>query len=142
MNRASMLRLAALGIVGLGSALLIAALLLSTYTSGKIRKIPLNIDQTLTSAGTGTALDPASLSAGAEASDSDGRDDSAAARRATSAREAASSARTAASSRAWATASSSADGVGATETPGPEDDATGGAVGGANDEEESTAAAG
>lgn len=64
MNRASMLRLAALGIVGLGSALLIAALLLSTYTSGKIRKIPLNIDQTLTSAGTGTALDPASLSAG------------------------------------------------------------------------------
>jgi nitrous oxidase accessory protein NosD len=59
-----MLRLAALGIVGLGSALLIAALLLSTYTSGKIRKIPLNIDQTLTSAGTGTALDPASLQAG------------------------------------------------------------------------------
>ena len=61
MNRASMLRLAALGIIGLGSALLIAAVLLSTYTSGKIRKIPLNIDQTLVSAGTGTALDPASL---------------------------------------------------------------------------------
>ena len=47
MNRASMLRLAALGIIGLGSALLIAGLLLSTYTAGKIRKIPLNIDQTL-----------------------------------------------------------------------------------------------
>ena len=65
MNRASMVRLASLGIIGLGSALLIAALLLSTYTSGKIRKIPLNIDQTLVSTGTGTAMDPASLSAGA-----------------------------------------------------------------------------
>ncbi|MFN8072349.1 MAG: DUF3068 domain-containing protein [Mycobacterium sp.] len=64
MNRASMLRLAALGIIGLGSALLIAGLLLSTYTAGKIRKIPLNIDQTLVASGTGTALDPASLSAG------------------------------------------------------------------------------
>ncbi len=64
MNRASMLRLAALGIIGLGSALLIAALLLSTYTAGKIRKIPLDIDQTLVASGTGTALDPASLSAG------------------------------------------------------------------------------
>ncbi len=62
MNRASMLRLAALGIIGLGAALLIAALLLSTYTAGKIRKIPLNIDKTLTANGTGTALDPASLS--------------------------------------------------------------------------------
>ena len=62
MNRASMLRLAAAGIIGLGAALLIAALLLSTYTAGKIRKIPLDIDQTLASGGTGTALDPASLS--------------------------------------------------------------------------------
>ena len=62
MNRASMLRLAAAGVIGLGAALLIAAVLLSTYTSGKIRKIPLNIDQTLLSNGTGTALDPASLS--------------------------------------------------------------------------------
>jgi hypothetical protein len=59
-----MLRLAALGIIGLGSALLIAGLLLSTYTAGKIRKIPLDIDKTLVSTGTGTALDPASLSAG------------------------------------------------------------------------------
>jgi hypothetical protein len=57
-----MLRIAACGIIGLGAALLIAALLLSTYTSGKITKIPLNIDQTLVSDGTGTALDPASLS--------------------------------------------------------------------------------
>jgi hypothetical protein len=63
-NRASMLRLAALVIIGLGSALLIAALLLSTYTVGKIEKIPLNIDQTLVASGTGTALDPGSLSAG------------------------------------------------------------------------------
>ena len=57
-----MLRLAAAGIIGLGAALLIAAVLLSTYTAGKIRKIPLDIDQTLASGGTGTALDPASLS--------------------------------------------------------------------------------
>ncbi|MGV1086525.1 MAG: DUF3068 domain-containing protein [Mycobacterium sp.] len=62
MNRASMLRLAAAGIIGLGAALLIAAVLLSTYTAGKIKKIPLNIDQTLVSGGTATALDPASLS--------------------------------------------------------------------------------
>lgn len=67
MNRASMVRLASLGIIGLASALLIGALLLSTYTSGKIRKIPLNIDQSLVSTGTGTAMDPASLSAGAGA---------------------------------------------------------------------------
>jgi methyl coenzyme M reductase gamma subunit len=57
-----MLRLVACGIIGLGAALLIAALLLSTYTAGKIRKIPLDIDTTWVSAGTGTALDPASLS--------------------------------------------------------------------------------
>ena len=47
--------------MGLGAALLIAALLLSTYTIGKIAKIPLNIDTTLVSDGTGDAFDPASL---------------------------------------------------------------------------------
>jgi hypothetical protein len=47
--------------MGLGAALLIAALLLSTYTQGKIAKIPLDIDATLISEGTGTAFDPASL---------------------------------------------------------------------------------
>lgn len=47
--------------MGLGAALLIAALLLSTYTQGKIAKIPLDIDATLVSEGTGTAFDPASL---------------------------------------------------------------------------------
>ena len=47
--------------MGLGAALLIAALLLSTYTQGKIAKIPLDIDATLISDGTGTAFDPASL---------------------------------------------------------------------------------
>lgn len=62
MNRAGMLRIAAYGIIGLGAALLIAALLLSTYTSGKIQKIPLNIDKSLVSNGTATALDPVSLS--------------------------------------------------------------------------------
>ena len=62
MNRASMMRLLACGIVGLGAALAIAALLLSTYTAGKIRKVPLSLDETLVAGGTGTALDPASLS--------------------------------------------------------------------------------
>ncbi len=47
--------------MGLGAALLIAALLLSTYTQDKIAKIPLDIDTTLVSDGTGTAFDPASL---------------------------------------------------------------------------------
>ena len=61
MNRAVALRIAACGIMGLGAALLIAALLLSTYTKGKIAKIPLDVDATLVSDGTGTALDPASL---------------------------------------------------------------------------------
>ena len=49
MNRAVALRIAACGIMGLGAALLIAALLLSTYTNGKIAKIPLNLDATLIS---------------------------------------------------------------------------------------------
>ena len=62
MNRAVALRIAACGLMGLGAALLIAALLLSTYTKGKIAKIPLDLDANLTSDGTGTALDPASLS--------------------------------------------------------------------------------
>ena len=42
---------------------MIAALLLSTYTAGKIKRIPLDLSATLISNGTGTALDPASLSA-------------------------------------------------------------------------------
>jgi Porin PorA len=61
-NRAVMLRFAACGIIGLGAALLIAALLLTTYTSSRITKVPLNIDATLISDGTGSALDAASLS--------------------------------------------------------------------------------
>ena len=63
MNRAVALRIAACGIMGLGAALLIAALLLSTYTNSKIAKIPLDLDATLVSDGTGTAFDPASLNA-------------------------------------------------------------------------------
>jgi hypothetical protein len=61
LNRAVALRIAACGIMGLGAALLIAALLLSTYTQGKIAKIPLDLDATLVSDGTGTAFDPESL---------------------------------------------------------------------------------
>ena len=56
-----MLRIAACAILGLETALLIAALLLSTYTAGKIKRIPLDLNTTLVSNGTGTALDPASL---------------------------------------------------------------------------------
>ncbi len=62
MNRAVMLRIAACGTMGLGAALLIAALLLWTYTTSRITKIPLDIDTTLISEGTGTALDPGALS--------------------------------------------------------------------------------
>src|SRR5262245_20476895 len=47
--------------MGLGAALLIAALLLSTYTTSKISKIPLNVDATLVSDGSGSSFDPASL---------------------------------------------------------------------------------
>ncbi|MGB3229764.1 MAG: DUF3068 domain-containing protein [Mycobacterium sp.] len=61
MNRAVALRIAACGIMGLGAALLIAALLLSTYTTSRIAKIPLDIDATVVSDGTGDAFDPASL---------------------------------------------------------------------------------
>ena len=43
------------------AALLIAALLLSTYTKSNISKIPLDIDHTVVSDGSGTAFDPASL---------------------------------------------------------------------------------
>src|SRR5271156_1219406 len=60
-NRAVMLRMAACGIMGLGAALLIAALLLWTYTGSRITKIPLNLDATLIGEGSGTAVDPASL---------------------------------------------------------------------------------
>ncbi|AFP36791.1 Conserved membrane protein [Mycolicibacterium smegmatis MC2 155] len=55
------LRIAACGLLGLGAALLIAALLLTTYTKGKIAKIPLDIDTSLVSDGTATAFDPDSL---------------------------------------------------------------------------------
>ena len=63
MNRTVALRFAACGLMGIGAALLIAALLLSTYTKGKISKIPLDIDTTLVGEGTGTAFDPSSLMA-------------------------------------------------------------------------------
>ncbi len=62
MNRAVVLRIAACGIMGLGAALLIAALLLWTYTSSRITKIPLDLDTTLIGEGNGKALDPGSLS--------------------------------------------------------------------------------
>ena len=61
MNRAVMLRMAACGIMGLGAALLVAALLLWTYTASRITKIPLDLNATLISDGNGTALDPTSM---------------------------------------------------------------------------------
>jgi hypothetical protein len=54
--------MAACGLLGLGAALLIAALLLASYTKGRVNKIPLDLDTTLVSDGTGTAFDPSSLS--------------------------------------------------------------------------------
>jgi Porin PorA len=60
-NRAVMLRMAACGIMGLGAALLVAALLLWTYTSSRITKIPLDLNATLISDGAGTAMDPTSM---------------------------------------------------------------------------------
>lgn len=62
MNRAVMLRIAASACIGLGAALLAASLLLWTYTTSKITKVPLAIDTTLLSDGTGAVLDGASLS--------------------------------------------------------------------------------
>jgi Porin PorA len=62
LNRAVALRIAACALMGLGAALLIAALLLTTYTKGKIAKVPLTVDTTLLSDGSGTSFDPASLS--------------------------------------------------------------------------------
>ena len=62
MNRSVVLRFVACGIIGLGAAMLIAALLLSTYTKTRISKVPLDIDATLVADGTGTVLDAASLS--------------------------------------------------------------------------------
>ena len=53
MNRAVMMRIAACAVMGLGAALLVAALLLSTFTVGKIAKIPLDIDTTLISTSAG-----------------------------------------------------------------------------------------
>ena len=57
-----MLRVTTCALLGLGAALLIAALLLSTFTAGKIARIPLDLNTTLVANGTGTALDPESLS--------------------------------------------------------------------------------
>lgn len=62
MNRAVMLRIAACGIMGLGAALLIAALLLWTYTTSRVTKIPLDLDTSLISEGSGSAVDAGSLS--------------------------------------------------------------------------------
>lgn len=63
LNRVLALRTAAYAILFLGAALIMAAFVLSTYTVGRITKIPLDIDTTLVSNGTAaTALDPASLS--------------------------------------------------------------------------------
>ena len=47
MNRASMLRLAALVVIGLGAALLTAAMLLSYYTTGKIKKLSVSVSHAL-----------------------------------------------------------------------------------------------
>lgn len=54
----------ALVLIGLGALLLVAALLIPTYTVGRLQKIPLDLETTTISTGEGTVLDAASLSAG------------------------------------------------------------------------------
>jgi len=63
LNRVLALRTTANAILFLGAALIMAAILLSTYTASRVTRIPLDIDMTLQSSGTAAkALDPASLS--------------------------------------------------------------------------------
>jgi hypothetical protein len=61
LDRAAKVRLVACAILGLGAALLMAALLLGVYTVNKVAKIPLNIDTTLVSEGNGQAINAKAL---------------------------------------------------------------------------------
>lgn len=54
----------ALALIGLGALLLVAALLIPTYTLGRLEKIPLDLETTTVSTGEGRVLDAASLTTG------------------------------------------------------------------------------
>lgn len=57
-------RIVALVLVGLGAFLVIAAILIPTYTVSRLEKTPLDLEVTTVSTGTGSVLNAASLTAG------------------------------------------------------------------------------
>jgi hypothetical protein len=57
-------RILALALVGLGAFLLVAAILIPTYTVSRLEKTPLDLEVTTVSTGSGSVLDAASLAAG------------------------------------------------------------------------------
>ncbi len=57
-------RIVALALVGLGAFLLVAAILIPTYTVPRLEKTPLDLEVTAVSDGTGSVLNSASLAAG------------------------------------------------------------------------------
>ena len=57
-------RTVALALVGLGTFLLVAAILIPTYTVPRLEKTPLDLEVTTVSTGTGSVLNAASLAAG------------------------------------------------------------------------------
>src|SRR5512146_3279990 len=57
-------RILALVLVGLGAFLLVAAILIPTYTVPRLEKTPLDLEVTTVSTGTGSVLNAASLAAG------------------------------------------------------------------------------
>lgn len=57
-------RIAALVLVGLGAFLLVAAILIPTYSVSSLEKIPLDLEVTTVSTGSGSVLDAESLAAG------------------------------------------------------------------------------
>ncbi|WP_072804625.1 DUF3068 domain-containing protein [Rhodococcoides yunnanense] len=57
-------RILALALVGLGAFLLVAAILIPTYTVSRLEKTPLDLEVTTVSTGSGSVLNAASLAAG------------------------------------------------------------------------------
>jgi hypothetical protein len=64
-------RIVALILVGLGAFLLVAAIMIPTYTVPRLEKTPLDLEVTTVSTGTGSVLDAASLAAGSAVVDED-----------------------------------------------------------------------
>lgn len=57
-------RILALFLIGLGAFLVVAAILIPTYTVSALEKTPLDLEVTTVSTGTGSVLDARSLAAG------------------------------------------------------------------------------